>query len=165
MCHWCWVMEKPALEQVLQALDALYHHDNPLEKLRASQWLTQLQTSVSRSNRRAIGSTLEAAKCFTVLTVARAIYLQFPFQVHAWEVADQLLVLQRDIETSYFAAQTMQSKIRHCFAELPEDTHTVSLHKTDTVNGYLAPLPRLCVTLCSTTSTICALPQCRSPDR
>ena len=39
-------MEKPALELVLRALDALYHCDDALEKERASQWLTQLQASV-----------------------------------------------------------------------------------------------------------------------
>ncbi len=47
-------------------------------------------------------------------------------QVHAWEVADQLLLLKRDIETSYFAAQTMHSKVRFSFEELPPDTHVVS---------------------------------------
>lgn len=47
-------------------------------------------------------------------------------QLHAWEVADQLLLLKRDMETSYFAAQTMQSKIRFSFEELPPDTHVVS---------------------------------------
>lgn len=43
-----------------------------------------------------------------------------------WEIADQLLLLKRDVETSYFAAQTMQNKIRYSFDELPEDTHKVS---------------------------------------
>lgn len=47
-------------------------------------------------------------------------------QVHAWKVADQLLLLQRDMETSYFAAQTMQSKVRFHFPELPPETHVVS---------------------------------------
>jgi len=47
-------------------------------------------------------------------------------QLHAWEVADQLLLLKRDMETSYFASQTMQSKIRFSFEELPPDTHVVS---------------------------------------
>ena len=46
--------------------------------------------------------------------------------MHAWEVADQLLLLKRDMETSYFAAQTMQSKVRFSFEELPSDTHVVS---------------------------------------
>lgn len=48
-------------------------------------------------------------------------------QVHAWEIADRLLLLKRDTETSYFAAQTMQTKIRLSFDELPSETHHVSL--------------------------------------
>ena len=40
-------MEKPALELVLQALDALYRKEDPTEKEKASQWLMQLQASVS----------------------------------------------------------------------------------------------------------------------
>ena len=57
--------------------------------------------------------------CYSLLYV-------MTIQVHAWEVADQLLLLKRDIETSYFAAQTMQSKVRFSFEELPPDTHVVS---------------------------------------
>ena len=40
-------MEKPALELVLQALDALYRNEDPAGKEKASQWLMQLQASVS----------------------------------------------------------------------------------------------------------------------
>ena len=43
-----------------------------------------------------------------------------------WEIADQLLLLKRDMETSFFAAQTMQRKIRHSFYELPQENHEVS---------------------------------------
>ncbi len=43
-----------------------------------------------------------------------------------WEIADKLLQLKRDVHTSFFAAQTMQQKIRHCFHELPQDTHQVN---------------------------------------
>lgn len=46
-------------------------------------------------------------------------------QVHAWEVADQLLLMQGDMQASYFAAQTMQSKVRFSFNELPPETHVV----------------------------------------
>ena len=46
-------------------------------------------------------------------------------KVFAWEVADQLLLLRRNRETSYFAAQTMQSKVRFSFEELPSEIHTV----------------------------------------
>ena len=40
-------MEKPSLELVLQALDTLYRKDDPSGKEKASQWLMQLQASVS----------------------------------------------------------------------------------------------------------------------
>ena len=35
-----------------------------------------------------------------------------PSQVHAWEIADQLLRLKRDVPTSTFAAHTMRGKVR-----------------------------------------------------
>lgn len=41
----------------------------------------------------------------------------------AWEVSDQLLQLQRDVESCYFAAQTMKMKIQTSFFELPPETH------------------------------------------
>ena len=47
-------------------------------------------------------------------------------QVHAWELADHLLVLKKDLPTSMFAAQTMRAKIQFSFDELPEPTHVVS---------------------------------------
>lgn len=43
-------MEKPSLELVLQALDTLYRKDDPSEKEKASQWLMQLQASVSSTS-------------------------------------------------------------------------------------------------------------------
>eukprot|EP00795_Rhopilema_esculentum_P005455 gene5455-631_t len=49
----------------------------------------------------------------------------FQHSVHAWELSSQLLHLNPDTETSYFAAQTMRSKIQYHFAELPIDTHNV----------------------------------------
>ena len=33
------------------------------------------------------------------------------------------------METSYFAAQTMQNKVRYSFDELPENVHKVSVHQ------------------------------------
>lgn len=51
------------------------------------------------------------------------------FQVHAWTTADELLHLKRDIESCYFAAQTMRTKIHQCFHELPTDVH-VSLRNS-----------------------------------
>lgn len=104
-------MEKPALELVLQVLDALYRNEDASEKEKASSWLMKLQASV-----------------------------------HAWEVADQLLLLKRDTETSYFGAQTMQTKIRLSFDELPPKTHLALrdslLHHLKELSGASAPIVR-----------------------
>ncbi|XP_015282833.1 PREDICTED: transportin-3 [Gekko japonicus] len=43
--------------------------------------------------------------------------------VHAWEVSDQLLQIRQDVESCYFAAQTMKMKIQTSFYELPTDSH------------------------------------------
>ncbi|XP_005061577.1 PREDICTED: transportin-3 [Ficedula albicollis] len=48
--------------------------------------------------------------------------LVFP-QVHAWEISDQLLQIHQDVESCYFAAQTMKMKIQTSFYELPTDSH------------------------------------------
>ncbi len=111
-------MEKPSLDVVLQALDTLYSNKtdiDPTHKAQANQWLIQLTQSVSYDR----------------------VFIKCPppsYQVHAWEVADQLLLLNRDIVTSQFAAQTMQSKVRYAFHELPPNTHTVSAHAWVPVN-------------------------------
>lgn len=44
-------------------------------------------------------------------------------QVHAWEISDQLLQIRQDVESCYFAAQTMKMKIQTSFYELPTDSH------------------------------------------
>ncbi|XP_064417249.1 transportin-3 isoform X2 [Latimeria chalumnae] len=80
--------EKPNLQLVYRAVQALYHDPDPAGKERASLWLGELQRSV-----------------------------------HAWEISDQLLQLRQDVESSYFAAQTMKMKIQTSFYELPADTH------------------------------------------
>lgn len=41
----------------------------------------------------------------------------------AWEISDQLLQLKQDVESCYFAAQTMKVKIQTSFYELPPETH------------------------------------------
>lgn len=46
-----------------------------------------------------------------------------PPQMYAWEVSDQLLQLKQDVESCYFAAQTMKMKIQTSFYELPPETH------------------------------------------
>ncbi|XP_064600886.1 LOW QUALITY PROTEIN: transportin-3-like [Liolophura sinensis] len=43
--------------------------------------------------------------------------------VFAWQVADQLLRLNHDLESCYFAAQTMRTKIQYAFHELPAASH------------------------------------------
>lgn len=45
-------------------------------------------------------------------------------QMYAWEISDQLLQLKQDVESCYFAAQTMKMKIQTSFYELPPETHT-----------------------------------------
>eukprot|EP00051_Salpingoeca_urceolata_P015056 m.192901 g.192901 ORF g.192901 m.192901 type:complete len:935 (-) comp18277_c0_seq1:107-2911(-) len=42
--------------------------------------------------------------------------------VHAWSISDQLLQRKISTEASYFAAQTMRSKILYSFHELPAET-------------------------------------------
>lgn len=44
-------------------------------------------------------------------------------QMYAWEISDQLLQLKQDVESCYFAAQTMKMKIQTSFYELPPETH------------------------------------------
>ncbi|KAK3585736.1 hypothetical protein CHS0354_020305 [Potamilus streckersoni] len=43
--------------------------------------------------------------------------------VNAWQIADQLLRLNQSIESCYFAAQTMRTKIQYAFHELPPAVH------------------------------------------
>ncbi|XP_061570250.1 transportin-3 isoform X2 [Cololabis saira] len=43
--------------------------------------------------------------------------------MYAWEISDQLLQLRQDVESCYFAAQTMKMKIQLSFFELPAETH------------------------------------------
>ncbi|XP_062850718.1 transportin-3 isoform X1 [Trichomycterus rosablanca] len=43
--------------------------------------------------------------------------------MYAWEISDQLLQLKQDVESCYFAAQTMKMKIQTSFFELPQETH------------------------------------------
>ncbi|XP_044131831.1 transportin-3 isoform X1 [Bufo gargarizans] len=81
-------MEKPGLQTVYQAVQALYHDPDPSGKERASLWLGELQRSV-----------------------------------FAWEISDQLLQIHQDVESCYFAAQTMKMKIQTSFYELPADSH------------------------------------------
>jgi len=48
---------------------------------------------------------------------------QYQNSVYAWTISDQLLQQKFDIETCYFAAQTLRSKIQSSFHELPPNVH------------------------------------------
>ncbi|GCB63304.1 hypothetical protein scyTo_0007374 [Scyliorhinus torazame] len=48
---------------------------------------------------------------------------EFQKSMFSWQISDQLLRLQRDIESCYFAAQTMKMKIQYSFYELPPEMH------------------------------------------
>lgn len=43
--------------------------------------------------------------------------------VFAWKIADEMLHEKRNIESCYFAAQTMRTKIQFSFHELPQEAH------------------------------------------
>lgn len=45
------------------------------------------------------------------------------FKVYSWKIADQLLQQKNDLNSCYFAAQTMRTKIQQSFQELPESSH------------------------------------------
>lgn len=45
-------------------------------------------------------------------------------QVFAWKIADEMLHKQHDMESCYFAAQTMRTKIQLAFHELPPEAHS-----------------------------------------
>lgn len=44
------------------------------------------------------------------------------FQIHSWKIADELLQQKKDMNSCYFAAQTMRSKVQHSLSELPPET-------------------------------------------
>ncbi|XP_053613097.1 transportin-3 isoform X2 [Plodia interpunctella] len=41
--------------------------------------------------------------------------------IHSWKIADQLLQQKKDVQSCYFAAQTMRSKVQHNLSELPSE--------------------------------------------
>lgn len=49
---------------------------------------------------------------------------EFQNSIYAWEISDHLLRDRRNIESCYFAAQTMRSKIQYAFHELPESSYS-----------------------------------------
>ncbi|XP_014219167.1 transportin-3-like [Copidosoma floridanum] len=43
--------------------------------------------------------------------------------VWSWKISDEMLQQQKDMQSCYFASQTIKSKIRNCFQELPAESH------------------------------------------
>lgn len=41
----------------------------------------------------------------------------------AWEISDKLLMMKQDVESCYFAAQTLRTKLQTSFSELPPDAY------------------------------------------
>ncbi|KAJ8730493.1 hypothetical protein PYW08_001906 [Mythimna loreyi] len=41
--------------------------------------------------------------------------------IHSWKIADELLQQKKDMNSCYFAAQTMRSKVQHSLSELPPE--------------------------------------------
>ncbi|XP_071476765.1 LOW QUALITY PROTEIN: transportin-3-like [Diadema antillarum] len=50
---------------------------------------------------------------------------EFQRSLYSWEISDQLLQMKQDVETCYFAAQTMRTKIQYAFHELPVESHNM----------------------------------------
>ncbi|XP_055375731.1 transportin-3 [Condylostylus longicornis] len=48
---------------------------------------------------------------------------EFQKSIYSWTIADQLLQQKRDLQSCYFAAQTMRNKIQNSFHELPLSSH------------------------------------------
>lgn len=48
---------------------------------------------------------------------------QLQSSVLAWKVADDLLLARVDVETCYFAAQTLRTKLQHSFHELSIESY------------------------------------------
>ncbi|MED6282551.1 Transportin-3 [Characodon lateralis] len=70
----------------------------------------------------------------------------------AWEISDQLLQLKQDVESCYFAAQTMKMKIQTSFYELPPETHNALRDSLLTHIQNLKDLSPIIVTQVMTTS-------------
>lgn len=128
--------QPPTLDMVHLAVSTLHNNPDTAEKEKASQWLEDLQKSVS----------------FAAHLLVRWVSFDC-FQVYSWSISDQMLREKRNLESCYFAAQTMRSKIQKSFHELPPESH-VSLRDSllnhisqinDTTNTVI--VVQLCVAL------------------
>ncbi|XP_009332458.1 PREDICTED: transportin-3, partial [Pygoscelis adeliae] len=80
------------------------------------------QSLRSRPSQAAVGCLSEAGQA--MVSPRRWLSSElFGASVHAWEISDQLLQIRQDVESCYFAAQTMKMKIQTSFYELPTDSH------------------------------------------
>lgn len=59
-----------------------------------------------------------------LITIILEFIVSVCLQVYAWKIADEMLHQKRDIQSCYFAAQTMRTKIQLSFHELPQEAHT-----------------------------------------
>jgi len=138
--------DSPSIETVYEAIYALYNQNtNPAEKQRASNWLNEMQKSVSDPLTEHYNKTKNQNYYLS--------YLVHFTQVYAWKIADELLARKVDLNSCYLAAQTMRSKLQNSFHELPQDSHA-SLRDAllnhlskldDTTDGVIATqvLPKL----------------------
>ncbi|CAL4145327.1 unnamed protein product, partial [Meganyctiphanes norvegica] len=78
---------------------------------------------------------------------------QLQRSVQAWKVADQLLHMKQDLNTCFFAAQTLRTKIQLYFGELPVEAHeslkSSMLEHISCINDgtYQGIVTQLCVAL------------------
>lgn len=121
----------PTTEAVYQGVYTLYNNENAAEKEKASKWLEQLQNSVS-------APPIESSTYFVINITTHYVGTKKNYslthsptiskcklfsQVFSWSIADELLQQKRDLQSCYFAAQTMRNKIQNSFHELPDDAH------------------------------------------
>lgn len=75
--------------------------------------------------------------------------------VFGWHIADQLLIQARDFESSYFAAQTLKTKIQYNFEELPESSYD------DLKNSVVAHLAKFDEKIIQTQLGLCVTFMCK----
>lgn len=97
------------VQTTMVAIRTLYHSQEPTAKAQANATLQALQNSVHAwkvSGKRSSGY-----------------FLGFTTDFFSSKMSDQLLHNKADVESCYFAAQTLRTKIQTSFSELPEEAH------------------------------------------
>lgn len=108
------------LDSVYRAIHTLYSHDQSIpysEKQAASTWLNEFQGSVSVHP-----PSFDIFSCFQHLRSLQHLFCFF-LQLLAWEISDQLLHRKASLESCYFGAHTIRTKIQGSFHELPSTSH------------------------------------------